>query len=263
MHVSRRGTLVVFALIVVLGLSAVAPRSISCAYGELVLYLNPSAEKAAKFGDAHFEAFRSRLYDIACAERMYVHAATLDAKHPYVHHQLARIAFLRGDFFDALLHINTQIEVHGEALPPAFYVRGLILGYMGRYHAAAKDYEHYLEFDPHNWAAVNDYAWVLLKAGQPAEALAAIEDVLPLWEENPWLLNSAAISAYEVHELTKARDYITRAAEHVAYLTEKEWLVAYPGNDPRIAGDGIAALKKSILNNMHTITSARDDSAVQ
>ena len=34
---------------------------------------------------------------------------------------------------------------------------------MGDYASAAKDYETYLRTDSKNWAAINDYAWVLIK----------------------------------------------------------------------------------------------------
>lgn len=231
---------------------------------ERVMMLSvPSSARAFQYGQRHFSSRNETLYDIETAEYFFREADKLDPMHPQVLHELARLAFLRGDFGVALSRINAQIQTHGDALPNSYYVRGLILGYMGRYEEAARDYEAYLESDPHNWAAVNDYAWVLLKAGRAEEALAAIEPEFAYWPDNPWLLNSAAIAAYELGEHEKAQEYIERATEHVQTLTRREWLVAYPGNDPRIAGDGIAALKKSILNNMHTITSARDDSAVQ
>jgi len=222
-----------------------------------------TAERAAVFGARHLDAETPVLYDIERSRYFYAKSATLDPTYPYVQHQLARIAFLEGDYNVALWRINREFAVNPNPHPSSQYVRGLIYGYMGQYGNSIEGFRAYLEADPTNWAAVNDYAWVLLKAGRQEEALAAIEEVIALWPKNPWLLNSAAIAAYEVGEYERARGYAERAAEHVRGLTKREWLVAYPGNDPRIAGDGIAALKKSILNNMHTITSARDDSAVQ
>src|SRR6185503_11461879 len=98
-----------------------------------------------------------------------------------------RVAFLKGDFNKALARIDLQISLHSDKVPSSYYVRGLIEGFMGDYESAARDYKIYLKGDPTNWAAGNDYAWVLLKADKPKEALEVIDSVIPFWKENPWL----------------------------------------------------------------------------
>ena len=223
----------------------------------------PSAERAYHYGSRHFDAVYPSFYDIERAEYFFEETRKRDSSHIYVHHQLARIAFLRGDFEEALTLVETQIALHGESVPSSFYVGGLILGFMERYAEAAESFEAYLEHAPNNWAAVNDYAWVLLKDARSEEALAVLEELLNKKQENAWLLNSAAIAAYETGDFEKALDYIERASEHVENVTKEKWLTAYPGNDPRVAEEGIAALKEAIARTMHSVSQKVGDSALQ
>ncbi len=41
------------------------------------------------------------------------------------------------------------------------------------------------------------------------------------------------------------------------FFVETEWLKAYPGNDPLIAPQGIAAFQSAVLKNLHMISQAR------
>ena len=146
--------------------------------------------------------------------------------------------------------------MHGNAAPNSYYVRGLIEGYMGSYANAADSYERYLATDPGNWAALNDYAWVLLKSERFEEALKATETGLGYFPDNAWLWNSKAIALFELARYEEARDAVMRASETVGGISEQKWLTAYPGNDPRTAGDGVRTLKDSIAQNMLRIEGA-------
>ena len=236
---------------------------VSNIYETVIYVVAPSAERAFSYGVRHLDSLDGASYDVVRAQYFFEKAAQQDPDFPYVYHELARTYFLQGDLDTALGFIEAHISKFGTTTPNSYYVRGLILGYMGRYQNAARDYERYLAFDTTNWAAANDYAWVLLKAGRSREALAVVEPRLTYWPENPWLLNSAAIAAYEVGEIDNARAYIGRAFATLQGLTKEEWLVAYPGNDPRIADVGIAALRKSVADNMHTIESGTPHRGVQ
>ena len=194
---------------------------------------------------------------------MYLIVRELEPSHPSVHHQLARIAFLRGDFFTALSLIHHQIALHGDNLPNSYYIRGLIEGYAGLYEKAVLDYEHYLTYDPDNWAAINDYAWVLLKDGKAETALTALEHGLEYHPDNAWLLNSKATALFELGRYAEALQAAEAAVRSAQDLGKEEWLVAYPGNDPAIAGEGLASLRNAIRENMHTIESAIATSTVQ
>ncbi len=229
----------------------------------MLLAVFPSAQRAYEYGNRHFSATKSSEYDIDRAELFFKRALALDSQLPYVHHQLARIAFLRGDFRNAMWHINKEIEMNRSPSASSYYVRGLIEGFRGNYEDSAKDYERYLESDPSNWAAINDYAWVLLKAHRFAEAAEAIEKGLVYFPENPWLLNSHAIALYELGRYDEALVAVQKAQTAVSVLSREKWLIAYPGNDPRIAELGVSAFKKAVEDNIHTIMIKVASGAVQ
>src|SRR3989344_4406632 len=226
------------------------------AYEDLMLARAQSVERATAYGSRHLDYAHPLLYDIKAAEHFYREAARLDPAYPYVHHQLARIAFLRGNFPLALAEINTEIKLHGEKEPNTYYIRALIEGFRGDYAAAAYDYERFLKAHPNNWAALNDLAWVLLKSGKYAKARDAALRGLEHFPENAWLLNSLAIAQYELVAYDEAYDTAQKASVAVAVVSEAEWSRAYPGNDPTIAGAGLAAFKEAVENNINTIRNA-------
>lgn len=219
----------------------------------IVFRFAPSAERAMTYGNRYFSARAKNAYDIERAEYFYNQALVLDPQTPYLQHQLARIHFLKGDFNQALARIDLEISDNPSVSPSSFYVRGLIEGYMGLYDAAASDYEKYLVQDPKNWAALNDYAWVLLKAGRFEDARQVTTRALIDFPGNAWLLNSQAIALFELGRYQEAFESAEKAVPAVEALTEEEWLVAYPGNDPRIAAEGIATLRNSIIHNKEKI----------
>lgn len=214
--------------------------------------VSSDSEFLVRAASYHMDAQSGRTYDLDVAESLLKKAVAFDADAPYVFHQLARIAFLRGDFGKALSYINTEIS-HGDASPSSYYVRGLIEGFMGDYAAAANDYEVFLRADGTNWAAINDYAWVLLKSGRYRDALVSLDWGLSTWPENPWLHNSRATALFELGRAEEALAAAQEADRLVANISEKDWLQAYPGNDPLIAESGVEAFKKAIQENMHSI----------
>ena len=230
-------------------------------YENIAYHFDSTAVRAFEYGDRHLSASGS--YDIDRAEYFYQKAAALDQNYPYVYHQLARIAFLKGNFLTAMYLIDKQISLHGDTAPKSYYIRALIEGYKNDYQAAAEDYEHYLTFAPVSWAAHNDYAWVLLKANRPQDAVKVTSDGLIYFPNNPWLLNTSATALYEIGDLTRALVAAQAAVRATQDTTEAQWLIAYPGNDPKIAREGVAAFKKAALDNMHTIELASASGTVQ
>lgn len=232
-------------------------------YERANLALRPSAARAFTYGEKHFSAVDTRMYDIDRAAFFFEKAANLDPTTPYVFHELARVAFLRGDYDGALVKINIQISRFGDSAPNSFYIRGLIEGFAGKYEDSIRDYQHFLSFEKNNWAAVNDYAWVLLKAGRAIEAARVTGQALNEYPNNPWLLNSNAIALYEMGNDQQALIKARAAQAAVQHIEHKDWLLAYPGNDPRAATMGIAALRSSIDQNVHTIEADMNASAIQ
>ncbi len=219
-------------------------------YELMHVHVTGRADLAYRYGDKRFSSLESSLYNIETAERFFKVAYKQDPTLPYVNHQLARIEFLHGNFDAAFIYINRELEVNSDPSPSTYYIRALIAGFAGLYDMAALDYERYLQSDPTNWAALNDYAWVLLKGKQPDKALLATAYGLRFFPDNPWLLNSNAIALYETGHTEAARDQIRRAAENALGVQEVDWLTAYPGNDPRIATEGVTALKESVRKNL-------------
>lgn len=162
-----------------------------------------------------------------------------------------------------MAQINLQISLHGTSTPNSYYVRGLIEGYAGDYDAAVRDYGYFLSVDPNNWATANDYAWVLLKADKSKEATKVTGDALKIHPDNAWLLATRAIALYEIGDLMGALSTAQRAKVEAAKITEAQWLIAYPGNDPRVAREGIATHQKSIDDNIHKIEAAIASSTIQ
>jgi tetratricopeptide (TPR) repeat protein len=230
---------------------------------DMKLAMEPSAGLAYSYAIRHFDAIHPEEYDIVRAEQLLRKAYELDPAHPNLNHQLARIAFLKGHFDVALMYVNTELEVVPDPSPSSYYMRGLIRGFMGDFAGAAADYEAYLRIDPKNWAGINDYAWVLLKANRPLDALVALDWGLIDWPENPWLLNSKATAHFELGQLDAAHEAVVRAETAVAIVTEADWLKAYPGNDPLIAAEGLSQFRQAVSANKLTIEAARASNATE
>lgn len=232
---------------------AVNARSLLYAYEDVLLAFDGTVERGVQYGDRHFNATSPWLYDIDRAEDLYTRAESLNAEYPALQHQLARIAFLKGDFAEGRERIDREITMYGQENPSAYYVRALILGYQKKYLLAAADYEEYFKLAPANWAGINDYSWVLLKAGLPEGALAALEWGLSEWPGNPWLLHNKVIALYELGRYEEAVVVALAASAAVETVTEADWLNAYPGNDPRSATEGLTSFKAAVAANAEKV----------
>ncbi len=220
-------------------------------YENVSLRIAPSAEKAFLYGSRHLDVKgEARRYDIRRAEYLFQQTIVLEPFYPYAHHQLARIAFLRGDFNLALSRIGVEIEHHGEKHHNAYYIKGLIEGYAGDYLSAVIDYQKYLSHNPRNWAAINDLAWVLLKDKQYDKTETVTTIGLSDFPDNPWLFNSRGIARFENGKYKEAQEDFQKASVLVQGVTNEAWSTAYPGNDPRVAGQGVETLTRSIRENL-------------
>jgi hypothetical protein len=108
-----------------------------------------------------------------------------------------------------------------------------------------------------------DYAWVLLKNSEFEEAAAVTAQGLSLYPANPWLLNSHAIALFELGSTTEAYSSAGLASMAAKQVTEAEWLHAYPGNDPAVAGEGVATLQRATVDNLLKIQRALASSTIQ
>lgn len=227
-------------------------------YRERITYaMHPSARQAYAYGLEHFDSAKPRSHNIDRAEYFFREALKQDENYGYSHHQLARIAFLRGDFPGARQEIDKEIALHGDTNPSAFYVRGLIQGYQGAYSGAEKDFARFIGLSPEGWAGYNDYAWVTMKQGKYQLAIDALQQGLKKHPGNPWLLNSFAIALYEAHLHSLAAPVASSAKAAVMKLTPEEWAAANPGNDPRIAGQGLETFRSATIENLEKIINSK------
>jgi len=224
--------------------------------GDYMVSLLLTPQDSYARGTYYFDAANSSGYGLDRAATFFESALSKDVTTPYLYHQMARVAFLRGDFETARALIALELQRNAQPSPSSFYISALIDAYRGDYASSSDFYEKYLVYDPHNWAAINDYAWVLLKAGKAREAAVLTARGLEENPSSPWLLNTAAISLYEIGDIEGARMMARLAVEESQRLEARDWTRAYPGNDPLIAAEGIDSFRSSVIHNMHMIGSA-------
>lgn len=224
---------------------------------------DPSAERAYEYGSQHFSVADPAAYNIDYAEYFYRQVLVQDPNFPAAHHQLARIFFLRGQFFSALEEADQEIARAGDAHPHAYYVRGLIRGYQGDYQNAAKDFRYFLSLVPEHWAAMNDLSWVLMRDGRYDEAVRLLEGAVARYPENAWLLNSYAVALYEEARYREAEEIAARALRAISQLSSEDWSAANPGNDARIASTGLETFRTAAVRNLERIAHEASQGAVQ
>lgn len=208
---------------------------------------------ALNIGNHYFNVDGKGRYDLKKAEEYFYAALNFNPNITDAWHQLARIDFLRGDFDEALQKINTQIELHGKELMPSYYIRGLILGYMGRYEESEQDFLTFLEWDPTNWATHNDLAWVYFSQGRFEDAAKIAKKGLEYNPGNPWLLNMYGVSLMNLGNNEDAREMLERAYMEAQLLTESVWHWAYPGNDPMSAARGVREFQEVVGKNLNLV----------
>jgi len=196
--------------------------------------------------------FGGGAYNTQRAEELFHAALALDPTLEGPHYQLARIDFIHSNFPKALEEINTELALHPD-FKRSYYVRGLIYGYSNEPDKAIVDFKTFLEWKPDSWAGHNDLAWVYFQIGKYAEALDTALAGLTIAPNNPWLLNSLGVALLNSGDTKGAEETFTRALAIVDSMSERDWGVAYPGNDPSIYGEGLSKMKESIRANLELI----------
>lgn len=210
-----------------------------------------SAQADVRRGNSYFG--EGQTYDLAKASSYYERALHKDPQARDAWHQLARIDFLRGDFDAALEKINKQIALHDDTLMSSHYIRGLIHGYRKEFAEAEADFKTFLAWDPENWAALNDLAWVYFAQGKFLEAQNMAERGLGVDPVNPWLLMMRGMSRFNLGDVAGAANDLVRAQREAASLTTRGWTRAYPGNDPRVAANGVLSMRAAITANIDLV----------
>jgi tetratricopeptide (TPR) repeat protein len=215
-----------------------------------------SSTVARLYADESFDATGSHGYNIGRANSLYTRAALLNPHEPLVAYQRGRIAFLEGRFADAERLFSQEIETSQFPPPAVYYMRALNRAFREDFLGAARDYEIYFSKTPAGWASINDYSWVLIQLGLYSAAEEALRWGIDGWPDNPWLLNSMASALYEQKKYSEAKKYVELAQQEVRHITNMEWRIAYPGNDPQMAPQAIEEFARAVGENRTKVSEA-------
>lgn len=176
-------------------------------------------------------------------------------------HQLGRIDFLEGKFADAIYKFNIQKDTFGDLVPNVYYMLGLTYGYQARRTGSAKDwqqaeggFEKFLELEPTSpWARV-DLSWLYFSQGKFNDMLPLLTEGLEKNPNNPWLLNMYGLALLNTGNQEAAIDNFKAAKTNAKQLTDLDWGMSYPGNDPKVWGEGLQEFRRLIDLNLKTAT---------
>ena len=221
--------------------------------GLLVFSLIPAPTAANFFARGEHYFAGDDTYDLERARSYYEEALKRDPELPAAWHQLARLDFLEGNFSEALAEINKQIELHGTTVAGSYYVRGLIHGYRKEFAAAEQNFLTYKELHPNSWGVYNDLAWIYFQQGKYERAAEVAKQGLALRPNNAWLLTSYGMALSNLGKKEEARPILEKALREAKKLSPEAWSRNNPGNDPRIAAEGLAQMTAIIEGNLHTL----------
>lgn len=195
----------------------------------------------------------SVLYNVTLAQFFFMRSAypVFGTAIPFAHYQLSRTHFIQGDLLAAISEAEKELELYPDNIR-AYYVLGLTYGYMNEAEKAIEAFSRYIQTDPMSWAARNDKAWLQFRIGDIDGALATIE---PVSHDigNPWVQNTYGTLLMNKERLAEAKQSFAYAKKAADAMTEQEWGISYPGNDPRIYGIGLNAMKLSIESNLELL----------
>ena len=222
---------------------------------EISFFLDPTAERAFAIGNYYFNWNLEGAYDLEKARSYYQEALTRDPHISGPWYQLARIDFLEGEFNDAIFKLNEHITLHPDPDEPFFnrahYVRGLTYGYVGRYESAEKDFLELIARtdEKAHWAYYVDLGWFYFSQGKFNELGSVSAEGLERYPDNPWILSNLGLALMNLNH-AEALPVLTFALEEAKKLTLGDWERAYPGNDPRLATQGLSEMRAVIEENL-------------
>jgi tetratricopeptide (TPR) repeat protein len=167
---------------------------------------------------------------------------------PYAHYQLSRTYFLEGKLQEAVSEAEKELSLYPDHVR-TYYILGLTYGYKNDEKKAIDMFSKFIESNPTSWAARNDKAWLQFRTGDIDGALETIGPVTYAID-NPWIQNTYGTLLMNKKRCDEARAAFSYAKRYADKLTENSWGKAYPGNDPRIYGTGLSAMKLSIESNL-------------
>ena len=203
--------------------------------------------------------FNGGAYDLEKAARFYSWALIIEESNITARYQLSRIYLVKGDLEKALEEINAAIAKAPD-FSRAYYIRGLINGFLGNLDQGEKDFKKILELavenpetsilDANGWAVYNDLSWIQFQKGNYSDVEKTAREGLERYSENPWLLNSLGLALLNLEKKIEAREVLSRALALAEKLTPEDVMRAYPGNDPKSASDRRLSMINTITLNL-------------
>lgn len=192
-------------------------------------------------------------YNLQVAEVFYTLAdMSSDTKIPWLNYQISRVNFIKGDFSEAIHFANKELELYPDNCR-THYIRGLTYAYMERLDAAISDFETFNICFPNTWAGHNDLAWFWFRKGNMQKVVDVIEPSAKKYPTNAWVQNTYGVALMNLGRYKEAEKALLLAQAAAANMTEKDWGIAYPGNDPRVYRKGLDVMRKSIEANLTII----------
>ena len=219
---------------------------ILCALVFVMLY-GYRTESGIRMGNYFFG--ESQHYNITLAEYGYKLSQFGAVPQQYTSYQLGRIAFIRGEFERALWYFDRELALYPRT-DQAHYMKGLTYGYTNREFEGIEEFKIFVERHPENWPSRNDLAWLYFRIGAIEEAYLAIFPVTQTHAGTPWVENTYGTLLLNKGEYEKAIEAFTRGLATLDKMSESQWGVAYPGNDPRVYKEGLEEMKQSFRDNI-------------
>jgi Flp pilus assembly protein TadD len=195
-----------------------------------------------------------RFYNLPLTEFFYTRAAKLGEVPLWANYQLSRVNFIKGDQDTAVKYADKELELHPDNCRTN-YVRGLAYAYDDKLNSAIENFKRFNTCFPGSWAGHNDLAWLYFRQGDYESARRTIEEVVAKFPTNPWIQNSYGVALMNTGDLKTAVYAFAAADRSARAMTEADWGKAYPGNDAKIYGEGLEAMRKTISENMSLLSS--------
>jgi tetratricopeptide (TPR) repeat protein len=195
------------------------------------------------------------LYNVTLAQFFFRQAAypIFNNPRPYAHYQLSRTYFIQGNLDAALDEAQKELRYYPKN-NRVYYILGLTYGYLNREQEAIDAFGKFIEANPGTWAARNDKAWLEFRIGDMDAALATMEPIAWL-TDNAWVQNTYGTILMNKERYSEAETAFLNAKKAADQMTEESWGSSYPGNDPRVYGTGLDAMKLSIDSNLKLLDS--------
>jgi len=206
----------------------------------------PNAELYFEIAEFYFNG---ESYNLEKAAYYYQKVLEADSKYNFARYQLSRIHFIEGEFEQArsMLDMYLAQEPHEKR---AYYIRGLVNGFDGRWEEAEQDFKTFIAWAPDEWAGYADLAWVYFATEAYEKSSDIAAGGLEKHPENPWLLNAYGVALLNLERFTEAQEVLEKALEHSLALSSEEWGQAYPGNNKASYSRGLESMRKGISRNL-------------